>query len=63
MFFPAQNGGGRSGSPAPGEVLPGLPWGRVLVLIALHVAAAIVCIVRLTTLTREPAPEQMSRQQ
>jgi hypothetical protein len=58
MFFPAQNGGGRSGGPAPGEVLPGLPWDRVLILISLHVAAAIVCIVLLTTLTREPAPER-----
>jgi hypothetical protein len=59
MLFPAGSGGGRRPSaPAPGEVLPGLPWDRVLILIALHVAAAIVCIVLLTTLTRETVQER-----
>ena len=56
QFFPAQPGGGRPpGGPSPGEVLPGLPWDRVLILMLLHAATAIVCIVLLTTLTREPA--------
>src|SRR5215207_11467692 len=55
MFFPAQQGGGRPpGGPSPGDVLPGLPWDRVLILMLLHAATAIVCIVLLTTLTREP---------
>ncbi len=56
MFFPAEQGGGRPpGGPSPGDVLPGLPWERVLILMLLHTATAIVCIVLLTTLTREPA--------
>src|SRR5918998_131977 len=56
MFFPAEQGGGRPpGGPSPGEVLPGLPWDRVLVLMLLHAATAVGCIVLLTTLTREPA--------
>lgn len=56
MLFPAQQGGGRPpGGPSPGEVLPGLPWDRVLILMLLHTATALVCIVLLTTLTREPA--------
>jgi hypothetical protein len=56
MFFPAQQGGGRPpGGPSPGDVLPGLPWERVLILMLLHTATAIVCIVLLTTLTRDPA--------
>ena len=58
QFFPAPAGGGRpggGGGPSPGEVLPGLPWDRVLVLMLLHAATAAVCIVMLTTLTREPA--------
>ena len=55
-FFPAEPGGGRPpGGPSPGEVLPGLPWDRVLILMLLHAATAVVCIVLLTTLTREPA--------
>lgn len=58
LLFPSSGGGGRPSAPAPGEVLPGLPWDRVLILITLHVAAAIVCIVLLTTLTRDPAPER-----
>jgi hypothetical protein len=56
LFFPAEQGGGRpSGGPSPGDVLPGLPWERVLILMLLHTATAVVCIVLLTTLTREPA--------
>jgi hypothetical protein len=56
QFFPAQQGGGRPpGGPSPGEVLPGLPWDRVLILMLLHTATAVVCIVLLTTLTRDPA--------
>jgi hypothetical protein len=58
QFFPAPQGGGgppSGGSPSPGDVLPGLPWDRVLILMLLHAATAIVCIVLLTTLTREPA--------
>ncbi len=54
MLFPTSGSGRRPPAPAPGEVLPGMPWNQVLILIALHVAAAIVCIVLLTTLTREP---------
>lgn len=57
LLFPTSGGGHRPPALAPGEVLPGLPWDQVLILIALHVAAAIVCIVLLTTLTREPAGE------
>jgi len=56
MFFPAEQGGGRSpGGPSPGDVLPGLPWNQVLILMLLHTATAVVCIVLLTTLTRDPA--------
>ncbi len=56
MFFPAEQGGGRPpGGPSPGDVLPGLPWERVLVLMLLHTATAVVCIMLLTTLTRDPA--------
>jgi hypothetical protein len=56
QFFPAEQGGGRPpGGPSTGEVLPGLPWDRVLILMLLHAATAVVCIVLLTTLTREPA--------
>ena len=62
MLFPTSGGGRRPPAPAPGEVLPGLPWDRVLILMSLHVAAAIVCIVLLTTLTREPAPASLPKQ-
>ena len=56
MFFPAQQGGGRPpGGPSPAEALPGLPWERVLILMLLHTATAVVCIALLTTLTRDPA--------
>jgi hypothetical protein len=55
MFFPAEQGGGRPpGGPSPAEALPGLPWERVLILMLLHTATAVVCIVLLTTLTRDP---------
>jgi hypothetical protein len=54
LFFPAEQGGGRPpGGPSPGDTLPGLPWDRVLILMLLHTATALVCIVLLTTLTRE----------
>jgi hypothetical protein len=57
QFFPAQPGGRPpgGGGPSPGEVLPGLPWDRVLILMLLHAATAAVCILLLTTLTRDPA--------
>jgi hypothetical protein len=57
QFFPAPSGGGPppGGGPSPGDVLPGLPWDRVLILMLLHAATAVVCIVLLTTLTRDPA--------
>ena len=59
QFFPAAPGGGRPpGGPSPGEVLPGLPWDRVLILMLLHAATAVVCLVLLTTLTRDPATRQ-----
>src|ERR671916_600867 len=54
MLFPAEQGGARPpGGPSPAEALPGLPWERVLILMLLHTATAIVCIVLLTTLTRD----------
>jgi hypothetical protein len=59
MFFPAEQGGGRPpGGPNPAQALPGLPWNQVLILMLLHTAVAVVCIVLLTTLTREPAPRR-----
>ena len=59
LVFPAPAGGGAPrGGPSPGEVLPGLPWERVLILMLLHVATAVVCIVLLTTLSRDPAAAQ-----
>jgi hypothetical protein len=55
MFFPATQQGGRpGGGPPPSEALPALPAEQVLVLMLLHIATAVVCIVMLTTLTREP---------
>lgn len=47
------------GGPSAAEALPGLPWDRVLILMLLHAAAAIVCIVLLTTLTREPVARRL----
>lgn len=41
------------------SVLPGLPWDWVLILIPLHAATAIVCIVPLTALTREPVARRL----
>ena len=64
IFFPAQQAGSRPpGGPTPGQALPGLPWNQVLVLMLLHTAVAVVCVVLLTTLTREPdpRPEVVSR--
>ena len=59
MFFPAEQGGGRPpGGPSPGAALPGLPWNQVLILMLLHTAVAVVCIVLLMTLTREPVPRR-----
>jgi hypothetical protein len=59
QFFPQAPSGGRpAGGPSPGDVLPGLPWDRVLLLILLHIATATVCIVLLTTLTREPTADR-----
>jgi hypothetical protein len=59
MFFPAEQAGGRPpGGPNPAQALPGLPWNQVLILMLLHTAVAVVCIVLLTTLTREPAPKR-----
>ena len=56
LFFPAQQGGGRPpGGPSPGDALPALPWDRVLILMLMHTAVAVVCIVLLTTLTRDPS--------
>lgn len=40
---------------AAGQVLPAMPWEQVAILMLLHVTTAVVCIVLLTTLTREPA--------
>jgi len=61
MFFPAEQGGGRPPSgPSPGAALPGLPWNQVLILMLLHTAVAVVCIVLLTTLTRDPAVTETS---
>lgn len=55
-FFPATGGGGPpSGGSQAAETLPGLPWDRVLILMLLHTATALVCILLLTTLTRDPA--------
>lgn len=47
--------GPRPAGPPPGAVLPGAPPHQVLVLMLLHVATAVVCIVLLTTLARRPA--------
>jgi hypothetical protein len=56
LLFPSgpPSGPRPSGGPPPGA-LAALPPERVLVLMLLHVATAVVCIALLTTLTREPA--------
>jgi len=46
--------GPRPAGPPPGAPLPGAPLEQVLILMLLHVATAVVCIVLLTTLTRKP---------
>jgi hypothetical protein len=58
LFAPAPSGGPRPPSGQAGAALEGLPTERVLILILLHVATAVVCIVMLTTLTREPVPSR-----
>ena len=56
LFFPAEQASGRPpGGPSPAAALAGLSWNRVLVLMLLHTATAVVCISLLTTLTRNPA--------
>ena len=61
-FYPgAQSGGQPRGGQAGAETLPGLPWEQVLILMLLHVATAVVCIVLLTTLTRDPAARRRDR--
>jgi hypothetical protein len=52
-LIPAPPSGGRPSATA--GVIPAMPWEQVLILMVLHVATAAVCIVLLTTLTREPA--------
>ena len=54
-IFPGSSAGGTrpASGPSPVQALPALPWDRVLILMLLHVGPAIVCIVLLTTLTRE----------
>lgn len=54
QFFPSSGGGGPRGA-GPSGPPPPLELERVLVLILLHAATAVVCIVLLTTLPREPA--------
>jgi hypothetical protein len=64
QFLPGAPGGrppGGGGGPPAAETLPGLPWERVLILMLLHVATAVVCIVLLTTLTRVPAADRRDR--
>ena len=59
LFFPAEQAAGRPpGGPSAAEALPGLGWDRVLILMLLHTATAVVCIVLLTTLSRDPAPRR-----
>jgi hypothetical protein len=51
---PGAGGGGPRPSGPPAGGFPGLALEQVLVLMLLHVAAAAVCILMLTTLTRQP---------
>jgi hypothetical protein len=53
-LIPAPPAGARPPA-AAGQVLPAMPWEQVAILMLLHVTTAVVCIVILTTLTREPA--------
>jgi hypothetical protein len=46
--------GARAGGPPP-SFTQGMPWEQVVVLMALHAAVAIVCIVLLTTLSQRVA--------
>jgi hypothetical protein len=57
LLFPSgpPPGGGRPGG-GPSGPPPALPLEQVLVLMLLHAATAVVCIVLLTTLTRTPDP-------
>jgi hypothetical protein len=52
--------GPRPAGPPPGAALPGAPLEQVLVLMLLHVATAVVCIVLLTTLTRKGTADARS---
>jgi len=61
LFSPPPSGGSGPSGGQPSAVLAGLPAERVLILILLHVATAVICIVMLTTLTREPATGERSR--
>jgi hypothetical protein len=54
-LIPSPPSGSSRAPAAAAQVLPGLPWEQVAILMLLHVTTAIVCIVLLTTLTREPA--------
>lgn len=53
---PPPGGGPPVGGPPPSGAMPGMPLEQVLVLMLLHVATFLVCVVLLTTLTRKPAP-------
>jgi hypothetical protein len=61
LLFPSGPPSGPRPSGGPPGALAALPPERVLVLMLLHVATAVVCIVLLTTLTREPASERGPR--
>jgi Family of unknown function (DUF6069) len=50
---PRPGGGPSGGGPPAGFVMPAMAAEQVLLLILLHVATAVVCIVLLTTLTRD----------
>ncbi len=54
-LIPAPPSTGSRPPAVAGQVLPAMPWEQVGILMLLHVATAVVCIVLLTTLTREPA--------
>src|SRR4051812_243394 len=53
-LIPAPPSGARPPA-AAAQALPAMPWEQVAILMVLHVTTAVVCIVLLTTLTREPA--------